>query len=182
MAKKQKTRYAILGALTVFPMSGYDIKKWISNVTGPFWAESPGRIYPTLKQLTKEKLITCDASQGRGKRPRKLYKITAAGLKILKEWLAQPAGSMGARDELRLKLFYAKNLSHKKILHLIQQQQTKMEAATKRYQEIEAHIKSAHNNLDDSYYWLLTLRGAELHCAAELQWCKEMLKTIKSKA
>ena len=46
-----KTQYAILGALSIQTMSGYDIKKWLLEVTGSFWAESPGQIYPTLSKL-----------------------------------------------------------------------------------------------------------------------------------
>ena len=54
MAKKQKTRSAILGLLSWQPMSGYDIKKLIEMGLRHFWSESYGQIYPTLEQLVKE--------------------------------------------------------------------------------------------------------------------------------
>ena len=111
MAKTQKTKYAILGALSVFPMSGYDIKKWAADVTGSFWSESSGQVYPALAQLLKEDLVKCDESTAKGKRPRKLYSITKKGLKHLSDWLKEPAKHSIHRDELRLKLFYGKNIS-----------------------------------------------------------------------
>jgi len=179
MAKKQQTRYAILGALTVFPMSGYDIKKWISDVTGPFWAESPGRIYPLLKQLLQERLVTCDTTKGKGNRPRKLYTIAAKGLKSLQTWLKEPAQPMAIRNELRLKLFYGKNLKLADYLQHIQQQNERMQKELKHYKEIEAHIKSEHKNLFDAKFWLLTLRSAIHHSKAEIAWCEEVERIVK---
>lgn len=176
MAKSPQTQYAILGALTVFPMSGYDIKKWITDVTGSFWAESSGRIYPTLKELLQQKLIKCDATKGRGKRPRKLYEITPRGLKILQKWLAMPARPLVLRNELRLKLFYGKNLPSKIIIQHLKRQQERMAKELVRYQEIKEHIKSNHQNQIDSGYWLLTLKSAIHHAKAELNWCREILK------
>jgi PadR family transcriptional regulator, regulatory protein AphA len=181
MAKKEKTRYALLGALSVFPMSGYDLKKWITECTGPFWAESSGRIYPCLKELLKEKLVVCDESKGQGKRQRKLYKITAAGLKVLKTWLLEPAEQPVLRNEFRLKIFYGKQLSKADLLKHIKRQQDKMQKDLARLTDIETHIKTDHKNDGDAYYWLLTLRSAIHHCRAEHAWCEEMLTKLRSK-
>jgi len=172
MSKPAKTQYAILGALTVFPMSGYDIKKWIRDVTGPFWAESSGRIYPALKQLMQQKLIVCDATQGRGKRPRKVYKLTARGLALLRKWLILPAHDEVLRNELKLKLFYGKNVAPEIIEQHLARQKERMEKTLVRYQSIMEHIKSHHKNQIDAKYWLLTLHNAIHHCQAELEWLK----------
>ena len=55
---RSSTDYAILGMLTLRPMSGYDIRATIGESIAYFWTESYGQIYPTLKRLTKEKLLT----------------------------------------------------------------------------------------------------------------------------
>lgn len=178
MAASPKTHYAILGALTVFPMSGYDLKKWIRDVTGPFWAESSGRIYPALEQLRQKKLVSCDAACGCGKRPRKVYNITARGLRVLKKWLNVPAQPLVSRNELRLKIFYGKNLTAKKLLQHLKRQQENMQRELKRYKEIKVHLKAAHHRQKDSHYWLLTLSSAVHHCRAELKWCNEIIREL----
>lgn len=40
MAKEHKSRYAVLGMLSLGPMSGYDIKKVIEESINNFWQES----------------------------------------------------------------------------------------------------------------------------------------------
>ena len=56
--KDKKSKYAILGMLSIEPMSGYDIKKEIEENISNFWTESYGQIYPVLKSLVAEKLVT----------------------------------------------------------------------------------------------------------------------------
>lgn len=58
MAKKGKSKFAILGMLALNPgSSGYDIKKMIETSIQYCWKESFGSIYPMLSELEKEKLI-----------------------------------------------------------------------------------------------------------------------------
>ena len=50
---KTTTEEALLGLLSLKPMSGYEIKQMIEGSIGYFWRESFGQIYPTLKRLEK---------------------------------------------------------------------------------------------------------------------------------
>jgi len=179
MAKAQKTKYAILGALSVFPMSGYDIKKWVDEVTGSFWAESSGQVYPTLSKLLKDGAVKCDESTAKGKRPRKLYSITKVGQKELSAWLKEPAEHSVNRDELRLKLFYGKNLSKTDCISHLEQRRAAIKEHLIRHQSIEQHIKDWHKTETDSFYWLLTIKSAIYHDEAELKWCEEAINTLK---
>lgn len=180
MAKTQKSKYAILGALTVFPMSGYDLKKWLKNSTSSFWAESSGRVYPILNNLLKEKLVTCDTSQHHGKRKKKIYLITNKGKKVLEEWLIKPAEPTIYRDEFTLKLFYGKNLSKEHYLaHLLQQQQEFLQRKQK-YDKLVKHIQNEHADLDDASFWQITIKKAQYHINAELKWLDEIIVNIKN--
>ena len=58
MSSRSTSRYALLGMLSIRPMSGYDIKKLIEASISNFWTESYGQIYPILKTLVAEKLVT----------------------------------------------------------------------------------------------------------------------------
>lgn len=103
--KNGKTKYVILGLLTEGPMTGYDIKKIIDIRFSFFWNESYGQLYPMLKALTEDKLITADkSSEGRGK---VTYAITPEGRNALVEWLEAPVEKETVRFELLLKMYFA---------------------------------------------------------------------------
>ena len=42
--REVKSKYAILGMLSIEPMSGYDIKKEVEKSISNFWTESYGQI------------------------------------------------------------------------------------------------------------------------------------------
>ncbi|UCB53625.1 MAG: PadR family transcriptional regulator, partial [Candidatus Zixiibacteriota bacterium] len=48
MPRANKTEFAVLGLLSLSPMSGYDMKAFISQSIGYFWQESYGQLYPAL--------------------------------------------------------------------------------------------------------------------------------------
>jgi PadR family transcriptional regulator AphA len=100
------TAYVILGLLRTGPKSGYEIKSVVDHSTRFFWAASYGQIYPELKKLEKAGLVTgADSSQGG--RPRTTFKLTAAGRRAAREWIARPAEVLETRDEGLLKLFFS---------------------------------------------------------------------------
>ena len=175
-----KTKYSILGALSFEPMSGYDIKNWLSNVTGSFWSESDGQIYPTLAQLLKDKLVNCFDDTTKGNRPRKVYSITKEGMCELKQWLILPVQESTARLELILKLFYGKNLSKNDYMAHIRRQQKLSEEKLEFYLAKQKHIQEEHNSTD-AFYWAQTIRSAIYHAQADIAWCKDTLKVVIEK-
>ena len=65
--REVKSKYAILGMLSISPMSGYDIKKEVETSISNFWTESYGQIYPVLKSLIAEKFVTKSVESEAGK-------------------------------------------------------------------------------------------------------------------
>ena len=49
--RESRSRYAVLGALTIAPMSGYDLRAFFDQSVRFFWNESYGQIYPELRRL-----------------------------------------------------------------------------------------------------------------------------------
>lgn len=85
-------------------MTGYDLKATIEQTVGHFWQESYGQLYPTLKQLHADGLVTLD-EQPDGGRTRKVYGITPAGRDAFRAWLAEPPEAASVRNEMLLKVF-----------------------------------------------------------------------------
>ena len=110
MSSRSTSRYALLGMLSIRPMSGYDIKKLIEASISNFWTEGYGQIYPILKTLVAEKLVTRTTQKQSGKPDRHVYALTAAGRRVLREWLARTPTPKVPRNELLLKLFFGEEI------------------------------------------------------------------------
>lgn len=94
------TRYIILGLLEQRPMSGYDVKAMFKGLSWLIDTPSYGSLYPTLHALLEDGLATVDVEPNESKPPRKLYTITDAGRRALKQWLQEPSS-----QDLSIKAF-----------------------------------------------------------------------------
>jgi DNA-binding PadR family transcriptional regulator len=98
-------------------LSGYDIRKAIESSVGYFWSESYGQIYPALKRLTTEGLITPSRSNSKPRQRRQEYSLTDAGRASLQAWLAQPFQNDPPRNEFLLKLFFGREAPPSVCIH-----------------------------------------------------------------
>lgn len=109
MSRIHKTRYAILGFLSMEPASGYDMKIKMEQSTDHFWKEGDGSIYPILKQLLGEGLVSVGVANAASNKPKKIYAITVAGKNVLQDWLEKDPEPAQHRNELLLKVFFGWN-------------------------------------------------------------------------
>jgi DNA-binding PadR family transcriptional regulator len=73
---------AVLGLLHDSPMHGYELRKRLSSVLGPFRALSYGTLYPCLKHLSRQDWIAeagPGPDAGSSRRARIVYELTAGG-------------------------------------------------------------------------------------------------------
>jgi DNA-binding PadR family transcriptional regulator len=103
MSKRPQTELAVLGVLSVEPMSGYAVRRAITGSMGLFWSESFGQIYPTLARLLEDGLV---APAGHGRTSGSSYAITEVGRRRLRELLTQPVPSTPPRNGRLLRLFF----------------------------------------------------------------------------
>ena len=102
-------KYTILGLLHYRDLHGYRIKEVIEEHFGHMWTINYGQIYPNLKKLRAEGLISMEEEVRIGEKgpPRKRYAITAAGKEAFRDWLAQsPEGSMILRDPFLMRFVF----------------------------------------------------------------------------
>jgi DNA-binding PadR family transcriptional regulator len=178
MPRESKTKYIILGLLTVRPKSGYDIKQDIIRSTSNFWRESYGQIYPTLAQLLHEGCVSCDIKQC-GARKRKIYKITKKGMRILQKWLPKSPEPTVERNELLLKLFFGKNVPPAVCIEHVELWRLQVEDVLQYLQEVEEHIKTEHGRCEEQPYWMMTIKYGRMHAQVELEWCDYALKVLQ---
>jgi len=104
-------RHAILGFLSVRPMSGYDLKRTFDQSVRHFWSADQAAIYRMLGELESDGLVEHERIAQETRPDRKLFHATASGLLALDAWLAAPAPSVPRREPLLVKLFFSGRLT-----------------------------------------------------------------------
>ena len=97
--------YAILGLLSREDLSGYDLTQRMRGRVGYFWSARHSQIYPELARLEDGGYVTHSVVEQRERPDKKVYGITAQGLRALKEWVVEPPVPKPSRDELVLKAY-----------------------------------------------------------------------------
>ena len=178
MTKINKTKFTILGVLNEKPGSGYDIKKFCDNL-GYFWNENYSHIYPVLKKMEDEGLVTKTTEQAEGRPPRNVYSITDAGKAEFVRWLMLPVEPNILRAELLLKLLFSNNVPTSNMIEKMEQK-IEEQRQTARYLECsEAEIKSLITNEKKLRAWLSVINWGKTITAATLQWCEETIRTLQ---
>jgi PadR family transcriptional regulator AphA len=176
VSRKTSTDFAILGLLTVEPMSGYDIRKHFSESLVYLWNESYGQIYPALKRLADAGLIAPVAAGQSGKRERQVYALKSKGRERLRQWLALPPQQQPVRNELQLKLFLGHSAPAESLLEHIGRFRREQEELLAMHFIIRDSIRVEHAKSPHLTYWLLGLSHGIRKCRAEIDWCNEALR------
>jgi DNA-binding PadR family transcriptional regulator len=162
-----QTELAVLGALSIEPMSGYRVRQEIQQTLGHFWAESFGQIYPTLTRLEEGGLV------GRTEDGR--FTATEAGLGRLRELLLTPPEIAPPRNALLLRLFFGRQIGRDACLDLLAGTEREVTDRLARLDEVR---RSLDPRDPDQRYALLTLSAGEHSGRATLAWIAETRRTI----
>ena len=180
--KETKSRYAILGMLSIGPMSGYDIKKKIEGSISNFWSESYGQIYPILKRLVSEKLVIKSVERQSGKPDRHVYELTDRGRAELRGWLSKSAVPKVQRNEFLLKLFFGEEVPPTTSLKHVEQFREHHLDLIGKYRALEKGIRSKYASDPNLPYWLMTLRYGKETSHALVKWCDQSAMKLKKMA
>lgn len=177
-SRARTTPYALLGMLSLAPMSGYDIRKEAAASIGHFWSESYGQIYPVLRELAASGLIRRRAGRPSGGRERQVYEITGRGRDALRRWRAEPPGRATVRNELLLKLFFGEPESAHHdaawVARLLEEETEHL----KDYRRILRQITDEQRDHPSLPFWRITLRYGEHRSRAVVRWCRETLEAL----
>ncbi len=175
------TAEAVLGWLSIRPMSGYEIRGYVDEATGNFWKESFGQIYPTLKRLREEGLLELveigeeTARREAGRPDSKTYRITAAGRARLDQWLETPSREQVPRNELLLKIFFCPPEKVEVVREHVRGFRVAQERYLARYDGIEAEMRRVRGHDPRMPLWLMTLRYGQAETQALIEWTDEAL-------
>jgi PadR family transcriptional regulator AphA len=163
--------YVVLGMIGLGARSGYEIKQMVELSIRFFWTISQAQIYPSLETLERAGLITGRA-EPRGKRPRRVYDITAQGDAELERWLSDDEPiPFELRDIALVKLFFAEAMDREQALALLARvkERSEQQVATLRHIEPAAELVDQQGNPSP----LLTLRMGVAFHQAMIDVCAE---------
>jgi PadR family transcriptional regulator, regulatory protein AphA len=167
-------KYAILGLLDDQPRYGYEIKQQFEQAMGDLWPVSYGQLYPTLKRLKEEKLLTVRTEQGKKAIDKHVYSLTSNGKDAFNAWLKDSSKKLqtSIKDEFSLSLFFFDKMNKKEFCE-------ELNSLKRRSQEKLALIRgditlqNGQNGQGHPSKKLL-LRKMELFLEAECRWIEEV--------
>jgi DNA-binding PadR family transcriptional regulator len=135
MSRLSPTARVILGLLRFNPRTGYDIKRVTDFSTRFFWSASYGQIYPELRRLERAGLVA-HRDEPHGRRLRRVYELTPAGERELREWLLAESDLYEVRDEALLRLFFGELVEPAGLLELARRRRGFFEQAGSLFRSI----------------------------------------------
>lgn len=179
MVSHHNSRYALLGLLTTGCKTGYEMKQMIDRSLNHFWKQSYGQIYPQLKKLIEDELVSVTTTPQEGKPDRKEYTITHEGMRVLQSWVDEPVKTFPSeKNEYLLKLFFSRHSDHSHTLLHLEQYEKDLKEQLSTYINIEKSIKDECKDHQDPLYWLLTLDFGKRKAQAAIEWCAYARETI----
>lgn len=131
-------KHAILGFLSLQPMSGYDLKtKMFDGSVSHFWPANQAQVYRTLEQLEVEGCVASQWEMQTERPNRKEYEITEAGLVELRRWLAELRPLPKERFPFLVQLYFARHLSKAEVLAVLHDQREQHMEKLTAYQQFE---------------------------------------------
>ncbi len=135
------TKDLCLGVLTLGDASGYDIRKQLEQTFAHFMEISSSGIYPALKQLALQGLVTSTTIPQQGKPNKIVYSLTDGGRRALGLALAESDGRHKVQSEMLVMMFYAGLAPPEKLKSVLLARAAELEgytAATKAWRDSDA--------------------------------------------
>ncbi len=173
MARRSQTELAVLGALSTGPMSGYELRRAITEVLGHFWHESFGQIYPCLTTLEEAGAVR---RTGPGRTSGTVFAITPSGELRLRALLAEPHTAPPARNGLLLRLFFGSHLPPGAPESLLEEAEQAASRALDEYAVVRGSLDDDASR--EQALRTITLSFGEHLARAQLAWAQESLAAL----
>lgn len=164
-------RHAILGLLSIQPMSGYDLKKVIDESVGHFWSADQSQIYRTLAGLVDEGLASRRTVVQEDRPNLHLHSATDQGLAELDRWLASPLRPQPTREPFLARLFFAHRLPMDQLRTLLETRRLEVSEQLAALEAISVANEAPEDVTEVEHALrLATLANGIAHAKTEIDW------------
>ena len=163
---------AVLGLLHDSPLHGYELRKRLSSVLGPFRALSYGTLYPCLKHLSDQGWITQSSTdaEGTGRRARIVYELTAAGKEHFETLVDEAGPTSWDDDSFGVRLAFFSRTPTDVRLRILEGRRSRLE------ERLEAVSTAVARNRERADQYTLELQRHGLESVQrEVRWLGELI-------
>jgi DNA-binding PadR family transcriptional regulator len=98
---------ALLGLLSIRPMTGYEIRQNYARGLAPWWDTPRTQIYPKLRELKRRGLVRDELVVQQSKPNKRVYTIEPVGSEALVNWLRRDISWPEMKHQMMMRLFFA---------------------------------------------------------------------------
>ena len=175
-------RAAILGFLSWKPLSGYDLKKMLSQSEIFYWSGNNNQVYKSLLELQQDGLVDYLVQQQESLPAKKIYSITEQGLAELQNSLQTAPELPELRKNFLIQLAWCELLSDRQIIRLLEEYTNELESRLQLFLG-QAQITAHHPQRSDreSYLWRRIHYNLVEAYQTELNWTRQTLLDFRQK-
>ena len=184
--RRDVLEFAVLGVLSDGPLHGYELRKRLTAVLGPFRALSYGSLYPCLRRLEAKGLIhevdvtpAIDSSAPplSARRARVVYALTAEGKEEFDSWANQPGPEAWEDEGFAAHLAFFGSTEAKVRLRILEGRRSRLE---ERVDALRESLSRSRERLD-AYTLQLQQHGLD-GAEREVRWLNELISNERSSA
>jgi DNA-binding PadR family transcriptional regulator len=180
-------KYAVLAALLEGEASGYELAKRFDASVANFWTATPQQLYRELDRLTGEGLLDARVVEQRRRPNKRMFRITDAGRRALREFTAAPVRPMAVRDDLLVKVQSVDAGDAAAVMEAIEERMAWSRAKLARYDRLRARLLGGRD--EEEYLrtaervgpYLTLMRGRSLE-QENLRWGEAALAVLAKRA
>ena len=181
MAKRHDVlEFAVLGVLTDGPLHGYELRKRLATVLGPFRALSYGSLYPCLRRLQTRGLIEevdvtpateSSAPPLAARRARVVYAVTGEGKEEFSTWANQPGAEAWEDEGFAAHLAFFGRTEARVRLRILEGRRSRLE---ERVESLRDSLARSRERVD-AYTLQLQQHGLD-GAEREVRWLNELIQ------
>jgi PadR family transcriptional regulator AphA len=167
------SEYAVLGLLSFGEKSGYELFRFAERSVGFIWAPAKSQIYKVLPRLAAMRLARVRSVEQTKRPDKQLYRLTPAGQRALRHWLA----AVAVEDEFDLyllKIFFGRQAPHAALVDQVAALRDASARRLERYEQLDRQLARNERNALP----LQVLAHGLLRTRATLAWADALLAEL----
>jgi DNA-binding PadR family transcriptional regulator len=183
MVRRDILEFAVLGVLGDGPIHGYELRKRLTEMLGPFRSLSYGTLYPTLRRLVNRGAIepvsltaSAESPGVRSKRARIVYSLTAEGKEEFQQWANRPGPGSWDDEAFAAHMAFFSRTERRARLRILHGRRTWLD---ERLAALRSTIADSREHADP---YALSMRSLSVESAErEMKWLDELIETEETR-
>ncbi|XVU26898.1 PadR family transcriptional regulator [Actinoplanes sp. CA-054009] len=170
-------RHAVLAALSHGEASGYELAKRFDVAVADFWSATPQQLYRDLEKLESDGLVEARVVEQQRRPTKRVFTLTGAGRRALREFVREPARPAAIRDEFLVKLQAGGPDDAGALIAAAEARLARSEEKLARYEQLRERLPAAQGESSGPF---LTLMAGIMYEQQNIRWTALVLERLRS--